>query len=258
MPTHKSIAIKTARRAGQELLRIYKSHKFTAQYKSKHQLVTSADLLADKIIKKEISKHFPEHGFLSEESGRTKNKAEYVWVIDPLDGTTNFFMHNPLFSISIALVYKTEILLGVVHAPAVDEMYVAEPGKETKLNGKKIKVSNRKKISDALLTYCHGTGIGSWKKAIKMYSYYKLRASFIRQLGSAALELGYVATGRTDSIIIPGAHAWDAAAGVLLVREAGGKVTDFEGKEWTIKSKDMVASNGKIHNELLKTLKRIK
>jgi len=254
---HKTIALQTVKKAGKELLKIYNSGKFTAQYKSKHQLVTSADMIANTIITQAIKKNFSDHAILSEETGRSKNKSDYLWVIDPLDGTTNFFMHNPLFAISIALVHKEKIILGVVYAPAVDELYVAEPGKGAKLNGKKLKVSNRKTIKQALLTYCHGTGIPSWKKAIKMYSYYKLRASFIRQLGSASLELGYVAAGRTDSIIIPGAHPWDAAAGVLIVREAGGKVTDFENKEWTIKSKDMAASNKKIHNELLKTLKRI-
>lgn len=258
MPNPKTIAQQTVKKAGKELLKLYSTHKFTSKYKSKHQLVTSADIKMNKIIIEGIKKHFPDHSFLSEESGRSKNKSDYLWILDPVDGTTNFFMHNPLFAISLGLVYKDKIVLGIVYAPAVDELYVAEPGKGSKLNGKKIKVANRKTIDQSLLTYCHGTGIASWKKAIKMYSYYKLRASFIRQLGSASLELGYVAAGRTDSIIIPGVHAWDAVAGVLIVREAGGRVTDFEGKEWTIKSKDMLASNGKIHKELLKTLNRIK
>jgi len=257
MSKPKTIALQTIKKAGTELLKIYNSGKFTSKYKSKHQLVTSADLIADKIISKAIKKHFPDHAILSEETGRSKNKSDYIWVIDPLDGTTNFFMHNPLFCISVALVHKEKIILGIIYAPAVNELYIAEPGKGATLNGKKIKVSNRKQIKDALLTYCHGTGLGSWKKAIKLYNYYKLRASFIRQLGSAALELGYVAAARTDSIIIPGAHSWDAAAGVLIVREAGGKVTDFQNREWTIKSRDMVASNEKIHKDLLKTLKRL-
>ncbi|HUT22538.1 MAG TPA: inositol monophosphatase family protein [Candidatus Bipolaricaulota bacterium] len=255
---HKSMALQTIKTAGNELLKLYNSHKFTAKYKSKHQLVTSADLVANKIIAQAIKKHFPNHAILSEETGRSKNKSDYLWIIDPLDGTTNFFMHNPLFAVSIALAHQGKIILGVVYAPAVNELYVAEPGKGAFLNNKKLKVSNRNKISNALLTYCHGTGVNSWKKAIKIYSYYKLRASFIRQLGSASLELCYVASGRTDSILIPGAHPWDVAAGVLILREAGGKVTDFAGKEWNVKSKDMVASNKRIHQAILKDLKKIK
>ncbi|MFZ5364700.1 MAG: inositol monophosphatase family protein [Patescibacteria group bacterium] len=254
----KTIALQTVKKAGEELLRLYHSEKFTAKYKAKHELVTSADLIANKLIVQSIKKHFPDHSILSEEEGSEKNGSDYLWIIDPLDGTTNFFMHNPLFAVSIALVYKNEIILGIVYAPALKELYVAEPKKGAYLNGKKIKVSWRNKVTDALLTYCHGTGIKAWKDAVKIYSYYKLRASFIRQLGAASLELGFVAAGRTDSIIIPKALPWDVAAGILIVREAGGKVTDFQGGEWNIQSKDMVASNGKIHNELLKTLKRMK
>ncbi len=250
----KTIALQAVKKAGSELLKIYNSGKFTAQYKSKHQLVTSADMVADKIITKSIKKNFPDHTILSEESGRSKNKSDYLWVIDPLDGTTNFFMHNPLFAVSAALVYKGEIQLGIIYAPALDELYVAELGKGAKLNNKKLKVSNRNQLDKALLTYCHGTGISSWKRAIKLYSYYKLRAAFMRQLGSASLELGYVAAGRTDSMIIPNAHSWDVAAGILLVREAGGKVTDFKDNEWTLTSKDMLASNKKVHQALIKTI----
>jgi myo-inositol-1(or 4)-monophosphatase len=248
----KQLAIKTAKEAGKELKKLFITRKVKATLKSKYEIVTTADKLAEKIILKDIRKHFPEHQILSEESGLTKNKSDYLWVVDPLDGTTNFFMHNPIFSVSIGLFYKGEAILGVIYVPMLDELYVAEKGKGAYMNNKKLKVSNETKPSNSYLTFCHGNKTNNINKAIQIYNKLKKQARDFRQLGSAAIELAYVARGITECILIPGALRWDVAAGILMVREAGGRVTDFKNEEWNVKSKDMLASNGKVHKALLR------
>ena len=250
----KQIAIKVSKEAGKELKKLFYSRRVKAVAKSKHEIVTTADLLAEKIIIKEIKKNFPDHQILSEESGLTKTTSDYLWIVDPLDGTTNFFMHNPIFSVAIALVYKKETILAVTYAPILDELYVAEKGKGATVNNKKIKAASRDKLSESYLTFCHGNKDKNINKAIIIYKTLKKEGRDFRQLGSAAIELAYVARGITDCILIPGALSWDVAGGILMVREAGGKVTDFKNKKWTLDSKDMLASNGKIHNQLLKRL----
>ena len=248
----KQLAIKVAKAAGEELKKLFYSRRVKTVAKSKHEIVTTADLLAEKIIIKEIKKTFPNHKILSEESGLTENTSDYLWIVDPLDGTTNFFMHNPIFSVAIALLYKKETILAVTYAPIIDELYVAEKGKGVTVNNKKIKAATRNKLSESYLTFCHGNKDENINKAISIYKTLKKEGRDFRQLGSAAIELAYVARGITDCILIPGALSWDVAGGILMVREAGGKVTDFKNKKWTLDSKDMLASNGKIHNQLLK------
>jgi myo-inositol-1(or 4)-monophosphatase len=251
----KKVAIAAAQKAGRMLLRQYKNFdRGTVELKAHHEILTKADLMSEKIILKEIKKNFPEHRILSEESGQIRNQSDYLWIVDPLDGTTNFSMHNPLWSVSIAVAYQGKVILGVIYAPLLDELYVAEENKGVRRNGKKIKVSGHTK--KALHTFCHGRENKYVKKALKYYRWQKLNELDCRQMGSAAIELAFVAGGRTESIMIPGANPWDVAAGVLMVREAGGKVTDFKGKEWILDSKDMLASNGKVHRELLKVINR--
>ncbi|MDD5031836.1 MAG: inositol monophosphatase family protein [Patescibacteria group bacterium] len=253
----KNIAIDAARKAGKVLLREYDNFDRTKiKLKSRHEIVTKADLDAEKIIIKEIKKHFPAHQILSEEAGQTENESDYLWVVDPLDGTTNFSMHNPLWSVSIALSFKKEIILGAVFIPTLGELYWAEKGKGAYLNNQKIKVS--KIFSDRVLnTFCHGRAPKAIKKAIAYYTKQKLSGLDCRQLGSAAIELAYVACGRVESIVIPGTHSWDVAAGSLLVQEAGGKVTDFSGRKWNLENKNIAASNGQVHKNILNVLKKI-
>jgi len=279
----KKVAVGAAKKAGKMLLKEYQNFDRT-EVKLKHhrEILTRADLLSEELIIKEISQSFPHHRILSEEIGMLENgyrkniqvvagrtptltsaarsvargipASTYLWIIDPVDGTTNFSMHNPIWSISIGVAYESKIVLGVVYAPVLDELYIAEKGKGVKLNGRKIKVSNIK--DKALNTFCHAREDKHVRQALKYYSYQKMHGLDCRQMGSAAIELGFVAAGRTESIAIPGANAWDVAAGVLLVREADGKVTDFSGQEWNLESVDMLASNGKVHNEILKVLNR--
>ncbi|MCD4762242.1 inositol monophosphatase [bacterium] len=204
----------------------------------------------------EIKKNFSDHHILSEESGDNKSKSDYSWIIDPIDGTTNFTMHNPLWAISVALAYKNEIILGFVYAPFLNEMYIAEKGRGAFLNNKKINVS-KVKSGKILNTFCSGREPKNIEKAVKFFCYQKSHGGTSYLLGSAALDLAYVACGRMESAFIPGAHAWDVAAGILLVREAGGKVTDFNGQQWSFKSEDMLATNGKVHSVLQKIIDKM-
>lgn len=260
----KNIAILAARKSGNILLKEFKSGKKAFTLKSSHEIVTQADKKAEKIILSLLKKHSPQYQILSEESGLHKHKSDWLWVVDPLDGTTNFRVHNPLFSVSIALYYKSEPRLGVVYAPYLDELFVAELGKGAWLNGKKIHVSKTHELAKAFLTYCYGTHPKHMRMAVELYRYFKMKSVDMRQMGSAAIELAWVAAGRTESIVIPGTHPWDAAAGVLLVTEAGGKTTDFQGQPWRFVDKktgkinltaDLLATNGKIHSKILHHLK---
>ncbi|MFA4818238.1 MAG: inositol monophosphatase family protein [Patescibacteria group bacterium] len=295
---YKNIAARAAQKAGDYLVKEFSKGIISWELKQSHEIVTKADLTSEKIILSELKKYTPDFSILSEESGlmRTfshdiplkvrgikgvmnrkkiitppnhllsqegENKeSDYLWVVDPLDGTTNFCVHNPLFSVSIGLYYKAKPLVGAVYVPYLKEMYVAEKGQGAYLNGHKLKVSKTKDIKKSFLTYCHGSESKHIKRAVELYKYFKLKSLDMRQLGSAAIELAWVAAGRTESIVIPGTKPWDAAAGILLVQEAGGKVTDFKNKPWSIYDRqgkvmaniDLLATNGKIHKIILSKL----
>ena len=254
----KQTAIQAVKEAGKLLLeRFEKLDRKKIKFKSKHEILTSLDLQVEKVILNIIKKKYPDHHILSEESGEIGPKSDYLWIIDPLDGTTNYSMGNPLFNVSLALAYKNEVILGIVNAPYLKELYISEKGKGAFLNGKKIKVSQINKLPKALLTFCHGSKEKDIKRIIKIYQHFKLSGFDMRQLGSAGLELSYVARGSTEAIMIPGTHLWDVAAGTLIVREAGGKVTDFQGKEWSLKSRDILASNDCLHSQIIKIINKI-
>lgn len=252
----KNFIVQLAKKAGQEIAKRFNRDK-VVKIKSKGQIVTQADLIADKIIVSALKKKFPNHTILSEESGLQNKKSTYLWIIDPLDGTTNYSIGSPLFAVSIALFKNNQPILAVVYAPQLKELFTAEKNKGSQLNGKKITVSKIKNFADSMLTYCHGSTLLAIKRAVKIYNKIKFNSLDTRQLGTASLESSFVSAGRTECIIIPGANSWDVGAGVLLVREAEGKVTDFQGQEWNLNSRDFVASNGKIHNQLLKFLRRM-
>jgi myo-inositol-1(or 4)-monophosphatase len=250
----KDTAVEAVKKAGQILLKKYQNFdRSKVSFKSKHEILTVADLVAEKEIIKTIHKNFPNHQILAEESGETKTDSDYKWFIDPLDGTTNFSMHNPLWATSIALSYKNKLILAIVYSPSLNELFFAEKGKGAYLNNRKIKVSNFS--GDKVInTFCHGSQEKHIKKALKYYKKQKLAGFDARQLGSASLELAYVASSRVESITIPGANIWDVAAGALLVKEAGGRVTDFNNKSWDLNSCDIIASNGKVHKQILEAL----
>jgi len=164
-------------------------------------------------------------------------------------------MHNPLWSISLALAKNDELVFGLVNAPRLEEVYTATIGQGAELNGKKMSVS---KIfqGKVLNTFCHGPKDADIKKALAYWRRQKLNELDCRQMGSGAIELAYVASGRVESFLAPGTHDWDVAAGVLLVREAGGKVTDFDGRDWRLGEPNIAASNGKVHRQILKAINK--
>ncbi|MFH1889981.1 MAG: inositol monophosphatase family protein [Candidatus Kuenenbacteria bacterium] len=256
---YKKIAIHSAQQAGKILLQYFnKLNRSDIKAKSKHEIITPADLAAEKIILKIIKDNFPTHKILSEEEGAAgAQESDYLWVIDPLDGTTNFVMGNPLFSVSIGLFKNDKIILGVVYVPFLNNIYAAEEGKGAFLNGKKIRASKVSKIKDAFLCFCHGGNDESVKQAIAIYHKLKFEARDLRQIGSAAIECAWVAQGKTEAIMIPGVSVWDVAAGALLVREAGGIVTDMLGHEWDLNSKGIIASNKMISDKLIQIVENI-
>jgi len=252
----KSIAKKVALSAGSFLKQNFDKFDRSKGYKikSKDQIQTWVDMAAERIILQEIKKNFPSHHILAEESGADKKQSDYFWIIDPLDGTTNYTMHLPAYGVSVALAFRQEIVLGITYVPELKELMVAEKGQGALLNNRKLKVSKVAQLNRSLLTFCHGSLIHDIKRAIRLYSRFKLKGFDYRQIGCAVMEFGFVAAGRTEAIMLPGANLYDVAAGALMVKEAGGQVTDFNNQPWNIQSKDILASNGKIHNQVLKII----
>ncbi len=250
------VAIKAARKAGTILMKHYGKLK-SVQYKKYQDMVTVADKQAEKAIIEIIKKDYPEHSIYGEETGRHMKKSDYLWVIDPLDGTTNFVMQVPFFNTAISLSYKNEVVAAVVLSHFSKELFYAEKGKGAYLNGRRIHVSDKKNLKYCVCTFCHANSQKALRKWVRIYKRTRLsKVRHFRQMGSAQLELSYVACGRVESYQALELNIYDVAAGSLLIREAGGKVTDFAGKKWTSKSKDILASNGKIHSKLLKLINK--
>jgi len=253
----KEVLLTVTKKAGASLKKdFYNLKRSQIKLKGEKDLVTTADLKSEKIVINAIKKNFPEHVILSEEAGLNQKTSDYMWVIDPLDGTTNFSYHNPIWNVSIAVTHKGKVIMGAVYIPLQDELFFAELNKGAYLNNKKFKAA--KATNKNIDAYCHGSGARNINKMLKYYNYQKKNALDCRQLGSAAYELAYTALGRIDSILIPGANSWDVAAGALIVREAGGKVTDFKNKQWNIESQDILAANPKAHARIMKIVKKIK
>ncbi len=253
--TDLQLIIKTAQAAGNFLKKHYQTTNLRNYHlKHKTQIVTVGDTGAEKIILHWLKK-YSSYPILSEEAGWVGKSSHSAWIVDPLDGSTNFTIGSPIFAVSIALVKKDQPVLSCVYAPVLNNLYTAVANHGAYKNRQRIKVAKTKKVKKSFITYCHGSTMKDIMKSLAIEKTMRQKALEVRQLGAASIELALVASGRTDSIIIPGAHAWDVAAGVLLVREAGGKVTDFKGQDWHFGSHDIIASNSKIHNELLKLIK---
>lgn len=218
-------------------------------------LVTEIDKKSEEMIIRKIKQHYPHHDFLAEESGSHEKKSDYKWVIDPLDGTTNFTHGFPIFCVSIALEVKGEVALGVVYDPNADELYSAEKGKGATLNGKPIRVSKVSTLIESMLvTGFPYTIRENPDEIIRRFSSFLVEAQAIRRLGSAALDLCYVAAGRLDGFWETSLNPWDMAAGVLIAEEAGGKFTDFRGFPSSIYNKQLLVSNGLIHEQMVNVL----
>jgi myo-inositol-1(or 4)-monophosphatase len=208
----------------------------------------------DRLIIAEIKRHYPHHSLLTEESGFLQGDPDWLWIVDSLDGTGNFANFNPFFSVCIALMHKNELLLGTIYAPAIDEFYFAEKGKGAYLNGGRIRVSDITDLSRSYIFYCEG-GEKDRSKTGKIISRVYPHVMDMRKLGSAGLEIAWVATGRGEAYFTTKIEPWDVAPGVLLIQEAGGGVSDFHGDSWKLQTSDLLFSNGKVHQELLDLVK---
>lgn len=250
----KDIAIKAALKSGRFIKNsVGKIEKIS--YKGRDNIVTDVDKKAENMIIKEILYAFPDHAILSEEAGSLRTGSPYKWIIDPLDGTTNFAHAFPFFCVSIALEYKGNIIIGVVYDPLRDELFFAERGKGAYLNGKKIGVSITRVLSNSFLATGFSYGRSGKDRNVNYFRRLLTRTLAIRRAGSAALDLCYVACGRFDGFWEMGLHPWDCAAGILIVSESKGKVTKFSGAQYSYYSKDLLATNSHIHHQMVKSLK---
>lgn len=239
-----------AREAG-GLLMEYFRQRVKIEYKGDVDLVTVADRKSEALILERIRREFPSHDVMGEEGTRIETGSDYKWYVDPLDGTTNFAHGYPVFCVSLAVEYQGDRIAGVIYDPTRDEMFSAEKGSGAELNGDRIRVSSTPRLAESLVA----TGFPSHKrhKNPNIYFYHQLtlRSHGVRRAGSAALDLCNVASGRYDGFWEFNLNPWDTAAGVLMVEEAGGRVTDFSGGLFQIASRETVASNGLIHEALL-------
>lgn len=213
------------------------------------EVVTKYDKILDNFILREIRKKFPHHSILSEESGFLKGNSQYLWIVDSLDGSSNFANKNPFFSICIALMKDKRLVLSSIFAPAIGEFYFAQIKRGAFLNGKKIRVSKIKDLSQSYILYCDGHEKNK-KRITKIFSHLFPKVKELRKIGSAGIETSWVASGRAEGFFVTKIDPWDVAAGVLLIKEARGRVTDFFGKKWQLKSGDFIFSNGKLHKKL--------
>ncbi|HZG83465.1 inositol monophosphatase family protein [Paenibacillus sp.] len=234
---------------------------------SPHDLVTEVDKGTEILIRKIIHTYFPTHDILGEEGVEPGAEAsrlaleavkdrEYVWIVDPIDGTTNFIHGLPFYSVSIALAHRGEVIVGVVYDPSRDELFVAEKGKGAYVHGKRIQVSPEEELAGSLVA----TGFPTDRQhvlplALKQIESVAPRVRNIRAGGSAALHLAYVAAGRLTGFWEANLNAWDIAAGMLLVQEAGGKVTDMNGEPYGLHVRDVAATNGRIHDDLIAAIR---
>jgi myo-inositol-1(or 4)-monophosphatase len=217
--------------------------------------VTAADRDSEEVIIDILSLKYPDYNILGEESGHSDNKGEYSWVVDPLDGTANFMNAIPIFAVSIALVRGNEMVLGVIYNPITDSMFSAIKGKGAFCNGQEITVSNEV-TKNVIVTFGKSSKKEDGAKVNRLFVAYQEYGYRVRHLGSAALELAYLARGGTEGFVNYGTNLWDYAAGALLVLEAGGKITALDGGPWSTENRYFVASNEKIHDTLLKEIAR--
>lgn len=250
MDAYRTLIAAVVREAGTFLLeRLYDRH--IIQYKGEINLVTEADRLSEALIVERIRREFSMHDFLTEESAETANGSDFRWIIDPLDGTTNYAHGYPVFCVSIALEVKGVIMLGAVYNPMLDELFMAERGEGAFLNGRRLNVSRTEMLSRSLLATGFPYDIREDRNNnINYFKAMALSAQAIRRAGSAALDLAYLAAGRFDGFWELKLMPWDTAAGWLLVEEAGGRVTDLRGDPFHLRSRNMLASNGLIHDEM--------
>jgi myo-inositol-1(or 4)-monophosphatase len=249
-------ATQIAREAGALLMEYFHRH-VAIEYKGEADLVTIADRKSEALIRERLREHWPSHDILGEEGGLLDTGSDYRWYVDPLDGTTNFAHGFPVFCVSMALEHKGQRVAGVIYDPTRDELFAAEQGSGAYLNQQRIHVSKTANLAESLVA----TGFPSHKRHknpnIFFYHQITLRTHGVRRAGSAALDLCCVACGRFDGFWEFNLNPWDTAAGVLLVEEAGGRITNFRGGPFELTSRETLASNGLVHEELLNEFEKI-
>jgi myo-inositol-1(or 4)-monophosphatase len=250
-------AIGAAKEAGRIQME-HLNHSHPVEYKGEFNPVTEVDRLCEQAIVRAILRDFPDHDILTEESPFEGKGSPWRWIIDPLDGTTNYFHRFPFFCVSIGLEVEGEVRLGVVYIPTLDELFHAEKGKGAYLNGNRISVSRAGDLNRSFL--CTGFPYDVRDHVdfyLRFFKGFLIRCFAIRRPGSAAIDLCYLAAGRFDGFWELKLHAWDVAAASLMITEAGGRVTDFQGSSFNIYSEEALASNGLIHEAMLQVIREM-
>jgi myo-inositol-1(or 4)-monophosphatase len=252
-----NFAIDVARDAGGVLVQRLGSAKITN--KGDIDLVTEADLASENLIIERIRSYYPQHAILAEESGETMlvggKRSEWKWIIDPLDGTTNYAHGYPCFCVSVALEHNGTLEIGVIYDPVRDEMFAAERGNGATLNGRRIRVSEVEELKDAMLCTGFPYNVRERPDFTRDFANFTMAAQAVRRDGSAAIDLAYVACGRFDGFWEDGLSPWDIAAGMVLIEEARGKVTNFDNEPLSIYTKKVLATNGLVHDAMRRVLK---
>ncbi|HEY3251327.1 MAG TPA: inositol monophosphatase family protein [Ignavibacteria bacterium] len=253
---YKQVMFEAADEAAKILIEYFGTKFEIGRKRDYNDLVTEVDKKSEAKIKEVISKYFPEHNVLGEEGGNLNKKSDHVWIVDPIDGTVNYAHSVPIYCISVALEIKGVVMLGIVYSPMMNEKFWTGKGKGAYLNDKKIHVSKTDNLKDGLLVTGFPYGAkDNMDHCIDHFVNFVRMGLPIRRLGSAAMDICYLACGRFDGFWEVNLNAWDVAAGVLILTEAGGKVTDFFGKPYSIYNKQILATNGKrIHDEMIEIL----
>ena len=250
-------AIQTARDAGRILAERFGRSALKVTQKGEIDLVTEADLASERLIVERIRSYYPRHAILAEEAGdvaRDERASDYKWIIDPLDGTTNYAHGYPCFCVSIGLEYKNELLLGVVYDPIRDELFAAERGGGTTLNGRAIHVSAVEDLNRALLCTGFPYDVRERNDFARHFVNFIMHSQGVRRDGAAALDMAYVACGRFEGFYEEGLQPWDVAAAIVLIEEAGGRVSRYDGTRASIYTPPIMASNGLVHDAMMRVL----
>lgn len=264
MDYYSDVAIMAATLAGNRLLQNFRRHQSfvmgeqinsVANRTLSKEVTSSNDLDADNIIINYITERCPDHNLLTEETGMIDRGSPYCWVVDPLDGSSNFLNHNPFFAVSVCLTYEKLPITGVIFSPFIEEFAVARRGQGCTLNGRKVSVSTTSDFNRSYIVGCPGGDKSNDRFATMEYALHRNIKDF-RKIGSAAIEAYMVAAGRVDAFTTLNISPWDVAAGCLCVEESGGRVTDFHGNPWNLDKTDMILSNGRIHDTVLANIKQ--
>ncbi len=251
----KNTLLKAIEAGAAEMSRFFNGSFLVSNKEGINNLVTEADHASEKAIFSVIKQAYPDHFILSEESGAIVMDSSYKWIIDPIDGTVNFANGIPLCCVSIGLECEGELILGAVYNPFMNELFIGEKGKGATLNNKKINVSDKADVGKSCLaTGFPYTYLDNANGPVEVFEKFIRKGIAVRRLGSAAIDLCWVATGRFDAYFEHKLEAWDSAAGCVIVREAGGVVTDYTGKPYSVYQPQIIASNGKIHDDILRVV----